>query len=111
MNKPTGMICTIWTFLIFSTFPCFSQNTFDPLSVPPEESGISIEEYNDLKKNKTIVEVPSTEGILTLELIKVQKSGNDVVISPKVTTKNNPNKPQQTPLTEEIIREEDCNEN
>ena len=112
----------IGNFLLFSAISCFSQNTFDPLSVPVEESGISVEEYNDLKKNKTVVTLSTEENkSFTLELIKVNSHTNDAhmihtLLPPfdggiRVVEKNNPNKPQWSTIPYTILREEDNDEN
>ena len=102
--------------LLFLPLLAFSQSNnlpFDPTSVPVEESGISIEEYNDLKSNTTtIFKLPSTEGLLTLTLTKVQGSTNDPVMKHSfVQIKDNPNRPQWSAIPYTIIREEDCDEN
>ena len=112
----------IGNFILFSAISCFSQNTFDPLSVPVEESGISVEEYNDLKKNKTVVTLSTEENkSFTLELIKVNSNTNDAhmthtLLPPfddgiRVVEKNNPNKPQWSAIPYTILREEDNDEN
>jgi len=122
MKKIIGITGMIGNFILFSAISCFSQNTFDPLSVPVEESGISVEEYNDLKKNKTVVTLSTEENkSFTLELIKVNSNTNDAhmthtLLPPfddgiRVVEKNNPNKPQWSAIPYNIIREEDCNEN
>jgi hypothetical protein len=109
MKKIIGITGMIGNFLLFSAISCFSQNTFDPLSVPVEESGISVEEYNDLKKNKTVVTLSTEENeSFTLELIKVNSNINDGI---RVVEKNNPNKPIWSLIPYNIIREEDYNEN
>ena len=124
MKKIIGIIGMIGNFLLFSAISCFSQNTFDPLSVPVEESGISVEEYNDLKKNKTVVTLSTEENkSFTLELIKVNSHTNDAhmthtlsLLPPfdggiRVVEKNNPNKPQWSTVPYTILREEDNDEN
>jgi hypothetical protein len=100
--------------LLFLPILAFSQSNnlpFDPTSVPVEESGISIEEYNDIKSNTTF-KLFSTEGKLTLTLTKVQGSTNDPGMKHSfVQMKDNPNRPEWSAIPYTIIREEDCDEN
>lgn len=115
MKNCVNKYAIIGFLLLFLPVLAFSQSNnlpFDPTSVPVEESGISIEEYNDLKSNTTIFELPSTEGKLTLTLTKVQGSTNDPRMKHTfVQIKDNPNRPEWSMIPYAIIREEDCDEN